>query len=149
MDNIESTQSETKSLDSLQYQFPNLINSTLSSDVKNETRIIEECGGLLTVSEMFNLNDEVFEIGIHGSVPVMHLIVGKKEHGGYIVKKLYNFVSRDSDQFLFENWDPHDYPDYKKLADFLDNPEGFETYKTGGNWMMSMRLQNNVNKNES
>ena len=149
MDNIESIQPETKSLESLKSQFPNLINSTASSDIKNEKVIIEECGGLLTVAEMLDLKDKVFEIGIHGSVPVMYLIVEKNEDDSHIVKKLYNFVSETSDQFVFENWDPHDYPNFKKLSDFLDKPEGFKTFKTGGNWTMSMDLQNNVNKNES
>jgi len=139
----EAIQSETSPLKSLQSKFPNIMDRTSCSDIHNEERIVKECEGLLTIAEMFDLNDKVFEIGIHGSAPVMYLIVGETEHGGYVVKKLYNYKSREFDQFEFESWDPHDYPEYKKIADFLDNPEGFKTFNSG-NWIMSMDLRNEV-----
>lgn len=142
----EAIQPEAISIKSLQTRFPNLVDRATCSDIHNEEEIIKECEGLLTIAEMFDLKDKVFEIGIHGSVPVMYLIVGVKEGGGYVLEKLYNHKSPYFDKFEFENWDSHDYPDYKKIADFLDNPEGFKTFKSG-NWIMSMDLRNETNKN--
>ncbi len=144
----ETMFANTPSFESLASKFPNLVHSTAGSDVKDEALLIERCAGLITVAEMFELEDKVVEIAAHGSVPVLLFSVGKREDGGNIVKKVFNHKTQYGhtlyDTFEFENWDPHDYPEFIKLSDFFDNPEGFSVSRAagsaGGNWLMTMEI---------
>jgi hypothetical protein len=128
--------------DDLAVRFPNLRHSVAASDKKLEAQVIRECYDLLSFSELLGFSRQVWEIGIHGSVPVMYVSVGTKDDDqGRIVKKIYNFKHNYKgnmhDTYEFEIWDPHNFPEFKNIADMLDSPDGFESGRAG-NYYLTM-----------
>lgn len=130
-------------IERLQSTFPNLINSTAYSDEKNPEKIVKKCSDLLAFAEIFDLEEKVHEIGIHGSTPVMWVVVGRNDSEQRIVEKIYNFKHEHEGEIydtyeLEGGWDPHNYEGYESLASMLEIQEGFDVYH-GLNWKLTMK----------
>lgn len=146
--NTQKIEKET-TLKDLKEKFPLLITSLAGSDEKDEQKVIEKCGDLLALAEIFEIENKVWEIGMHGKIPVMWVSVGKKDESGFdsghMVKKIYNTKTKHiksgqiTDSYEFDNWDPQQFDGFEKIADALaGNVEGFESSKSGGYNYLSM-----------
>lgn len=91
--------------------YPNL--TSISADgYESGMVILSECAGLLALVELYDLQDRVFRIEIHGSSPVIYLILDPNPNDptleSFKLGKIYEY-SRSTDTppvYCTEGWDP-------------------------------------------
>jgi hypothetical protein len=88
---------------------PNL--GYVETEGRSTEYVYELCKDLISLAELYNLTDRVREIGVHGSIPTMLVLLGEEpDRNGKLIEKFGRLYVRDISgqppQYVTNGWDP-------------------------------------------